>query len=228
MSGGQPVQTVFPCGDGPIDPRSNVPIGHFQGQRNIQVRNAAVESELVAEIDVSGAGDGERLRTLTLSERIRKRVLDATLREHLLAHPLVELRGGRKRRQRTRELSAKLVELLGPELDEGLLKAGPLPLEPRERAMLGGGGELVLAGEKGTALQPAPTPLDEVALESPAGDRGDAIKVDATPRDPTRITVDLRAAGDDPAGTVRVFDLAERDAGKALVGGTTFITIAPG
>jgi hypothetical protein len=226
MSGGQPVRTVFPCGDGPVDPRSNVPIGHFQGQRNIQVFNTAAEAGLVGEIQVWGAGDGQQLRVLSVAERTGAAALDATLREHLLAHPLVDLLGGRERRQRARKLTPDVVELLVPELGEELLAAGPPPLEPRERAQLAGGGSLVLADDKDIPLQPARRPLDEIAIEGPSGDRGDVIKLAAGPDSPERVVVDLRAAKADRPGTVRVFDLVERDRDNALVGGTTFITIA--
>ena len=103
--------------------------------------------------------------------------------------------------------------------------AGPLPLEPRERARLAGGGQLVLA-EKDVPLQPAKRPLEEIAIEAPSGDRGNEIEVKVGPKEPERVEVDLRAAEKDPPGTVRLFDLAERDAERALVGGTTFITVA--
>jgi hypothetical protein len=228
MSGGQPVRTVFPCGDGPVDPRSNVPIGHFQGQRNIQVRNTAADAGLVAEIQVWGGGDGEQLRVLTVTERRGPRALTAVLREHLLAHPLVDLLGGRERRQRTRKLTPELAELLVPEFGEELLAAGPLPLEPRERARLAGGGDLVLAGDKNIRLQVARRPLEGIAIEGPSGDRGDVVKVLAPKEGPERVVVDLRAAEADTPGTVRVVDIGERDGDGALVGGTTLITLAAG
>jgi hypothetical protein len=225
MSGGQQVQTVFPCGDGPVDPRSNVPIGHFQGQRNIQVWNTAADTGLVGVIEVWGAGDGRQRRVLSVTERTGKTALDVTLREHLLAHPLVDLLGGRERRQGTRELTPDVVELLGPEFEE-LVAAGPLPLEPRERARLAGGGSLVLADDKDIRLQPARRPLDEIAIEGPSGDKGDVIELKAGPDGPERVVVDLRSAKADAPGTVRVVDLVERDGEDVLVGGTTFITIA--
>jgi|tagenome__1003787_1003787.scaffolds.fasta_scaffold20969306_2 hypothetical protein len=222
MSGGQPVQTVFPCGDGPNDPRSNVPIGHFQGQRNIQVMSTAADANLIAEIQVFGRGP----RQLTLAQRTGRAVLDAALREHLLAHPLIEMAGGRERRQRTRKLTSEMIELLAPDFGERLLQAGPLPLEPRERARLAGGGRLVLADDPKIRLQPARHPLEEVAIEGPGDDRGDAIEVVPRGKRPERVAVDLRAAEADPPGTVRVFDLVERNGDGALVGGTTFITVA--
>ena len=228
MSAGQPVRTIFPCGDGPTDPRSNVPIGHFQGQRNIQVLSmAAGAAELVSELKVWGAGGGEVLRTLILVERAAAGALDEVLREHLLAHPLVELVGGRERRQRTLKVTSDLVKPLEPKLGEQLLAAGAVPLEPRERARLAGGGELVLAAdEKVGGLQVAPKPLAEAAIKTSSGDRGGEIELEVGPHGPERVSVDLRGAEADRPGTVRVFDLAERNDRGALVGGTTFVTIA--
>ena len=224
MSGGQPVQTVFPCGDGPVDPRSNVPIGHFQGQRNIQVLSTATGSNLIAEIQVWGGG----MRRLTLAGRGGRTALDETLREHLLAHPLIELAGGRERRQRMRKLTPEMFKLLEPEFGEELLQAGPLPAEPRERARLAGGGRLVLTSDPKISLQLANTPLEEIAIEGPAGERGSDIEVVPSGADtPEKVAVDLRASEADPPGTLRIFDLVERHRSGALVGGTTFITVAP-
>jgi hypothetical protein len=226
MSGGQPVRTIFPCGDGPTDPRSLVPIGHFQGQKNIQVWNTAEDPELPIEMLVWGGGADEELRVLTLTERSGRAALTTAIREHLLAHPFIDLMGGRERRQRTQKLTADEVKLLGSELGEKLREAGPLPLEPRERARLDGGGRLVLADGKDIALEPARRPLGELALEGPAGTRGDVIELVARPKTPERVVVDLRAAAKDRRGTVRVLDVAERDARGVLVGGSTFVTVA--
>jgi hypothetical protein len=226
MSGGQAVRTIFPCGDGPVDPRSLVPIGHFQGQKNIQVWNTTADPLLTPEIQVWGRGDAEQVHVLTLSERRGRTRIDAATREHLLAHPFVDLAGGRERRQRIRKVTPEVFELLAPQLGEELLRAGPLPLEPRERARLARGGRLVLADDKDIPLQPARRPLGDVALEGPNGDRGESIEVVARRRRPQRVVVDLGAAREDRRGTMRVFDLAERDGDKGLVGGTTFVTVA--
>jgi hypothetical protein len=226
MSGGQPVRTIFPCGDGPTDPRSLVPIGHFQGQKNIQVWNTGADPALPIEMLVWGGGADDELRVLTLTERSGRAPLGAAIREHLLAHPFIDLVGGRERRQRTRKLTAEAAKLLEPELAEKLRLAGPLPLEPRERARLDGGGRLVLADGKDVTLEPARQPLGEIALEGPAGKRGDVIEVVARPKEPERVVVDLREAEKDRRGTVRVVDVAERDADGFLVGGSTFVTVA--
>ena len=225
ISGGQPVRSIFPCGDGPVDPRSAAPIGHFQGQKNIQVWNITADPLLIPQIQVWGKGDADEAHVLTLSERTGRRTIDAAIREHVLAHPFIDLVGGRERRQRTREITPDALELLAPGLGEELLRAGTIVLEPRERAGLAGGGRLVLADDKDIALQLATRPLDDTALEGPTGDRGDEINVVAGPQGPAAVIVDLGAAREDRRGTIRVFDLAERDADNTLVGGTTFVTV---
>ena len=226
MSGGQPVRTIFPCGDGPIDPRSAVPIGHFQGQKNIQVWNTTTDPTMTLEVLVWGRGPGPEGRVPTLAERSGRKAIDAAIREHLLAHPFVDLAGGRERRARVSKLTPELREALEPVLDEELLRAGPLPLEPHERARLAGGGRLVLTDDRSTPLEPARRPLADVAIDGPNGERNATVEVEVGSARPERVIVDLGAARDDRRGTLRIFDLAERDAEGALVGGTTFVTVA--
>jgi hypothetical protein len=223
-SGGQPVRTIFPCGDGPTDPRSGDPIGHFQGQKNISVLSTAPGFTLISVIQIFGWGAGAQLRVLELTERTGPTKLPTVIREHLLALPFVDLAGGRERRQRTRKIPPELFEFLVPEFGEELLQAGPLPVEPRERARLAGGGQLVLA-DKEVPLRPAKRPLDEIAIEGPSGKRGDVLEVKVGRKGPEQVQIDLHAAEKDDPGTVRIFDLVERD-GDALVGGTTIITVA--
>jgi hypothetical protein len=223
---GQPVRTIYPCGDGPIDPRSGEPIGHFQGQKNIRVLSAAPGFTLLSVLLIFGWGAGAQVRVLELTERTGWTELPTGIREHLLAMPFVDLDRGRERRQFTRKIAPELFEFLVPEFGEELLRAGPLPLEPRERARLAGGGQLVLADE-GIPLQPAKRPLEEIAIEGASGKRGDGFEVTVGPKEPERVTIDLRAAEKDPPGTVRIVDLVERDGEGAIVGGTTFITVAP-
>jgi hypothetical protein len=78
----------------------------------------------------------------------------------------------------------------------------------------------------GDALRPAKRPLDEIAIEGPSGQRGDVLEVTVGPKGPERVEIDLRAAEKDRPGTVRIFDLVERDGEAALVSGTTFVTVA--
>ncbi|MEQ1896801.1 MAG: hypothetical protein ABL971_05360 [Vicinamibacterales bacterium] len=223
MSGGQPVRTIFPCGDGPIDPLSAAPIGHFQGQRNIQVLSTS--SSLAIPL-MLWAGDGESgPHVLSVSERVERALADAVIREHLLAHTMIDLRGGKARRQRTRRMTPRQLGLLGSGFDERLLGAGPLPVEPKERARLAGGGDLGLAGHAGIRLQPAQRSLPDVAIEGPGGVRDQSVKIRTTASDPTRVVVNLRPAAADSPGIVRVFDVAERSASGRLLGGTTFVTV---
>ena len=100
-----------------------------------------------------------------------------------------------------------------------------LPREPAERARLAGGGRLVLSDREDIALQVAPKPLEGAVLGGAKRD-GDRFAVVVGPKEPARVVVDLESAADDPAGTIRVFDLAERDEENRLVGGTTFVTLA--
>jgi hypothetical protein len=223
--GGQPVRTIFPCGDGPIDPLSGVPIGRFQGQKNIQVLRAAPGLVLVAVIWIFGWGAGTQSRVLELTERTGWSELPTAIREHLLALPFVDLAGGRERAQRTQKITPELFEFLVPAFGEEVLRAGPLPLEPRERARLAGGGQLVLA-EEGVPLRPAKRPLDEIAIKGAGKQEGNAFEVTVGPKDPERVAVDLGAAEKDRAGTVRIVDLVERDREGAILGGTTFVTVA--
>jgi hypothetical protein len=223
--GGQPVRTIFPCGDGPTDPRSGVPIGHFHGQKNIQVLRAAPGMMLIATLQVFGAGAGPEARVLELAERTGWRELPAAIREHLLALPFIELVGGRERRRRMQKITPDLFEYLVPDFGEDLLRSGPLPLEPRERARLAGGGDLVLA-ESHTPLVPAKGPLEKMSIEGAARRKDDAYELTVGPKEPERVAIDLGAADGDPRGTVRIIDLAERNGEGALVGGTTFITVA--
>jgi len=222
VSGGQAVQTVFPCGDGPNDPRSLVPIGHFQGQKNIQVLDANAGGPIA--MLVRPADERPGIHVLELSERGAAALRDQAVREQLLAHPAVDLVGGRPRRPRTRELTSRQLELLAVRLGEDVLADGSLPLEPVERARLARGGSLVLADDAEIRLEAALRPLREIALEGSAG-RGRRLEIEADPDAPARVAVDL-ARSDDPPGTVRVFDLAERVRGGPLVGGTTFVTVA--
>ncbi len=218
--GGQPVEIIFPCGDGPIDPLSAVPIGHFQGQKNIQVLTA--ESSLAIPLMFwAGEGDGGA-HALTVTERLDRALVDAVILEHLLAHPMIDLRGGKPRRQRTRTLTSQQLKQLGADVDERL--RGPVPVEPLERARLAGGGELVMADRIDIALRPARRALPEIAIEGD-GVRGQSIKVQTKPHGPTRVVVDLKPAQADPAGVVRVFDVAERSPSGRLIGGTTIITV---
>jgi hypothetical protein len=224
VSGGQQVQTIFPCGDGPTDPRSGVPIGHFQGQKNIRVLDPAATS--IATLDVRALDGQGGNHVLELRERVGRGAIDATIREHLLAHRLVDLVGGRPRRQRSRKITPALLEILAPELGEEVLASGPLPLEPMERARLARGGRLVLADDEDIRLQPARRPLRDVAIEGPDGVREQVVEVLVVPDAPARVIVDLSAAEADAPGTVRVFDLVERGREGRLVGGTTFVTVA--
>jgi hypothetical protein len=224
VSGGQQVRTIFPCGDGPTDPRSGVPIGHFQGQKNIRVLDPAATS--MATIDVRALDGQGGNHILELRERVGRAAIDAAIREHLLAHPIVDVLGGRPRRQRSRKITPRLLEILAPELGEEVLASGSLPLEPMERGRLARGGRLVLAGKEDIRLQPARRPLRDVAIEGPAGVRGQVIEILTDPDVPGRVIVDLSAAQADAPGTVRVFDLAERGREGRLVGGTTFVTVA--
>ena len=57
--------------------------------------------------------------------------------------------------------------------------------------------------------------------------RGQTIEISTTPKNPSRFVVNLQPAQADPPGTVRVFDIAERSSSGRLIGGTTFITVAP-
>src|SRR5437773_6105337 len=68
VSSGQQVRTVFPCGDAPVDPRSTVPIGHFQGQKNIQVLSADA-AELTRSLRLFGKGKRRETHALELVER---------------------------------------------------------------------------------------------------------------------------------------------------------------
>jgi hypothetical protein len=115
VASGQPVQMVFPCGDGPVDPRSLVPIGHFQGQKNVRVMSADA-AELTASLSVSGSGDGTAMRVLQLAERVGPEMLTQVLREHLLAHPAVGLVGRRPRERLTTEVGPEALEQLGAQL----------------------------------------------------------------------------------------------------------------
>jgi hypothetical protein len=223
--GAPPVQTIFPCGDGPIDPLSGVPIGRFHGQKNIQVLRAAPGLVLVVVIWIFGWGAGAQVRVLELTERTGWTELPAVIREHLLALPFVDLAGGRERRQRTQKITPELFDLLLPQFGEELLQAGPLPLEPRERARLAGGGQLVLA-EKDVPLRPSERPLDEIPIEGAGKQEGNAFEVTVGPKDRERVAIDLGAAEKDRPGTVRIMDLVERDGEGAIVGGTTFVTVA--
>lgn len=218
MAAGQPVQTIFPCGDGPIDPRSNVPIGHFQGQRNIQVLDAAATTSMKV------WGDGKRPRVVHLVERTGEGALDGALREHLLAHPRVGLIGGRERRQRTLTLTPALRELLEPPLRDVLRDSEWLPLEPRERALLAGGGRLVLTADDKVPLTAAQTPAEGITIEA-YNAAGQSVEIVAGPDEPATLLVDLRATQADKPGVYRVFDMVERDEKGRLVGGTTFITL---
>ena len=225
ISNGQPVNTIFPCGDGPIDPLSAVPIGHFHGQKNIQVLSTAMELRIPMML---WAGDGEDgNRRLILSERVERVLADAVIREQLLAHPMIDLRGGRPRRQRTRKMTSRQRKLLASQLDERILSAGPLPLEPQERARLAGGGSLVLADHADIRLEPAGRPLAGIAIDGSDKVRGQTIEISTTAKNPSRFVVNLQPAQADPPGTVRVFDIAERSSSGRLIGGTTFITVAP-
>jgi hypothetical protein len=223
--GGQPVRTIFPCGDGPIDPLSGEQIGHFQGQKNIQVLRAAPGLVLVAVILIFGWGAGSQVRVLELTERTGWTELPAVIREHLLALPFVDLAGGRERRQRTQKITPDLFEFLVPQFGEELLRAGPLPLEPRERARLAGGGQLVLA-EEDVPLRPAKRRLEEIGIEGASRREGNAFEVTVGPKEPERVVIDFGAAEKDRPGTVRIVDLVERDDEGAIVGGTTFVTVA--
>src|SRR4051812_18432862 len=102
MAGGQPVQTIFPCGDGPVDPRSGAAVGHFHGQRNIQVLDAGGAASMKV------WGKNKRPHVLRLLERTGKAFPDEALRGHLLAHPRVGLLGGRERHQPPPLLSAPM------------------------------------------------------------------------------------------------------------------------
>jgi hypothetical protein len=226
VSGGMQVVTVFPCGDGPIDPRSGVPIGHFQGQKNIQVLTASAGSGPMSDLQVSALDEVERIHVLELSERSGRAAIDGSIREHLLSHPVVEALGGRPRRQRTRRITPQLLEILEAELGEEVVRAGRLPLEPAERARLAGGGDLILADDEDIRVRRGQRPLPDIALEGPSGERASVIEVPACPDAPARVTVDLHAAEADPPGTVRVFDLVERSPERRVVGGTTFVTVA--
>jgi hypothetical protein len=221
----QPVQIIFPCGDGPVDPLSHVPIGRFHGQKNIQVLRAAAGLVLVVVIWIFGWGAGAQVRVLELTERTGWTELPPVIREHLLALPFVDLAGGRERRQRTQKITPELFEFLVPKFGEELLRAGPLPLEPRERARLAGGGQLVLA-EKDVPLQPAERPLDEIPIEGAGKQEGNAFEVTVGPKDRERVAIDLGAAEKDRPGTVRIMDLVERDGEGGIIGGTTFVTVA--
>lgn len=218
---GQLVRTIFPCGDGPLDPRSAVPIGHFQGQKNIQVLSVNAAR---APLQIAVGGRKQRRHTVWLEERIGLKRLPAVLAEHLLADPAVALEGGRPRRQRMVPVTAAARERLDPKLAEILQAAGRIAVEPLERARLARGGRLVLADRPDVALQPARRALDTAELQVD-GAAGLKLEVLLTPGEPRKLLVNLPAA-DDKAGTVRVFDVAERDEDGALVGGTTFITLA--
>ena len=218
MTAGQPVRTIFPCGDGPVDPRSNVPIGHFHGQRNIQV----LDPSLTASMSVWG--NRKRAHVVRLVERTGKEILDDALREHLLAHPRVGLMGGRERKQRTLRLTMAMRELLDAPLRETLRTTEQLAIEPRERALLAGGGRLVLAADMNVRLRAARTPLDGIAIEFD-GAIGQSVEVVAGADEPKTLRVDLHAAEADRPGVYRVFDMVERDEKERLVGGTTFITV---
>jgi hypothetical protein len=218
MAAGQPVRTIFPCGDGPVDPRSAVPIGHFHGQRNIQVLEASPTSSMKV------WGDGKRPHTLRLVERRGKGVLDNALREHLLAHPGVRIVGGRERKRRTLRVTPAMLELLDAPLREALGAIDRLPLEPRERARLAGGGHLVLAVDESIRLRPASRPLENIGIGTDDV-FGPSIEIVAGADEPKTLRVDLRAAEADKPGVYRVVDLVERDDKERLVGGTTFITV---
>jgi hypothetical protein len=61
--------------------------------------------------------------------------------------------------------------------------------------------------------------------KAPAG-KGSAFEVTVGPKDPERVVIDLRAAENERPGTVRIVDLVERDGEGAIVGDTTFVTVA--
>ncbi|MFN8224867.1 MAG: hypothetical protein U0R50_16655 [Gaiellales bacterium] len=225
VPGGPQVTTIFPCGDGPIDPRSAVPIGHFQGQKNVQVLATAAPAQLRRELEGQSTGAGDGKHTLELVERTGKGALPALLREQLLAHAAVALAGGRPRKQRMLRVTPLLRDLLEPRLGAEVLEAGELPAEAAERAMLAGGGRLVLAERPKLALGAAREPLEGVVIEGAKRDGAVAVLPVGRKR-PTKYVVDLSAAADDPPGTVRAFDLAERSAEGTLIGGTTFVTLA--
>jgi hypothetical protein len=103
---------------------------------------------------------------------------------------------------------------------------GALPVEPKERARLAGGGDLVLATDADILLRAATRRLSDVAIKSGTTTTGKRLEVQVAGRRPARISVDLRAAKADAPGVVRVFDLAERSSSGRLIGGTTFVTVA--
>lgn len=102
----------------------------------------------------------------------------------------------------------------------------PYRVNPITGEAAAGDRRLVLADDRDIALQSARRPLGEVAIEGPLGDRGRTLEVKADSHGPVDVVVDLGAAREDRRATMRVFDLAERDGDKALVGGTTFVTVA--
>jgi hypothetical protein len=73
---------------------------------------------------------------------------------------------------------------------------------------------------------PAKRPLDEIAIEGPGKQEGNTFEVTVGPEEPERVAIDLGAAEKDRPGTVRLVDLVERDGEGAIVGGTTFVTVA--
>jgi hypothetical protein len=101
------VTTIYPCGDGPTDPRSLIPIGHFQGQKNVQVLTGSAGSQLRSEIRMwSRGGKIDRRHTLEIVERRGDSALDPNLREHLLAHRAIAVVGAKPGRQRFIEVTS--------------------------------------------------------------------------------------------------------------------------
>jgi hypothetical protein len=101
-----------------------------------------------------------------------------------------------------------------------------VPLEPIERARLAGGGRLVLARQQDTPLIFSQRSLSDIGIRVlGASETRSRIELSVT-QAPQWVEVDLRSAARDKPGTVRAFDLAERNGHGRLVGGTTFITLA--
>ena len=180
--GGQPVRTIFPCGTDhrPSERRADRPLPRSEEHLGIEHSAGIHARQRDPDLRLGRRGAAPRPRADGAHR------LDRAPRRDSRTSPGASLRrprwGARAPPAHAQD-HAELFEFLLPQFGEELLRAGPLPLEPRERTRLAGGGELVLA-EKDVPLEAAKRPLEEIAIEGPSGKTGDVLEVDVGPKEP--------------------------------------------
>jgi hypothetical protein len=198
----------------------NVCANQHHGWKNISILPMG-RAPIIFKVLAWNIARTEREFVIEAKERRGAGVLGRVEREILLAQPFVKLAGGSPRQD---------LRIRGRRIESFRNREGVLILpEPIERAMLRGGGKLVLSGRQATPIALARAPLEDIEISTPrpggGGGEPAQTRVRVAPRRAKQVVVELQANNNDRPGATRVIDMVQRTQQGRLIGAFRIVTV---